>query len=486
MSCACQFLLPGSGNGIRLVEGSGSTGRLEISSTTPWLLTDGETIAWRPVCAVGGLIDNVAAQDGAHMSRVRAVRGLGRFYEAPSSFLYCFSLHPVKRGSGDLGIVPDYQTCCRRCFAWRARDCCWRQRTPQENCASVFGGRTPKAVPKEPDRSERFRGRWRLVRAPFVSVMEVAQLKNRELADQGKRSHDPVGYVYCTPNTGARRLSDNDTASGLASDAGASGDEQVVHERGTYPVVLQEGGGKAEVDFGSSGRRHRHARSLLASLYGTINIPATAPYRCQFRLGDCPYTGPLVGIECFTPPPGSLSIRLFGPNGFPLEPNLCPSPEVCMYYNRVELQVRAPGSASGALVWAPLCAPLDLHLTGPVGDMVCWQVYNYLPGKVRPEFVVTSDPSITGFPLPNPTVAPGTVVQDRGCVTTARRMWLKLCGANSTLPESPPGPPSQGPITMTLRHVESKILIWRCLPPHVREVPCSPSPVSSVLGTNRL
>ncbi|PNH10749.1 hypothetical protein TSOC_002460 [Tetrabaena socialis] len=45
---------PGSKNGVRLVEGSGARGRLEVSSTDGWLTNHEEgAVAWQPVCSTG-------------------------------------------------------------------------------------------------------------------------------------------------------------------------------------------------------------------------------------------------------------------------------------------------------------------------------------------------------------------------------------------------------------------------------------------------
>ncbi|GIM12632.1 hypothetical protein Vretimale_15945 [Volvox reticuliferus] len=315
--CFARGNKPRSGNGIRLVGASGSRGRLEISSTAAWLLAEGEEIAWRPVCAIGGLIDNNVAQIMCKLIGYK----YGRRY---------FSPDVVYRAPPD-GALP-----------------------------SVY---------------------------------------------------DPVGYVYCNPSTGRRRLAGSDPQSD--GEGGGSSAAVNVVETGAETNLFD---GSSSNDFATH-RHHRNARSLLAPLYGNISIPATAPYQCRFRLGDCDYTGPLVGIECFNrkmppapppppsppylppaPPPGSMSIRLMGPNGGPLETNICPSPTFCQYFNRVELQVPHPDGGD-AMIWAPLCSA-PTNFTNAIGNLACWQVYNWPRFARRLDFVVISQASTMGFPIP--------------------------------------------------------------------------------------
>lgn len=52
-----------------------------------------------------------------------------------------------------------------------------------------------------------------------------------------------------------------------------------------------------------------HARKLTAPLRGDVNTPPESPYSCAFRLGECTYDGPLVGIECSSECPDAAAYR---------------------------------------------------------------------------------------------------------------------------------------------------------------------------------
>ncbi|GIL62789.1 hypothetical protein Vafri_16963 [Volvox africanus] len=277
--------------------------------------------------------------------------------------------------------------------------------------------------------------------------------------------YDPVGYVYCNANTRRRRLAGSDPRNEGEGGSSATANRVAVaavaaatvpkesHEHHVNNAKIHLSSQRSETssetgaeitrlydssgsDFTTQHRRRNHARSLLAALYGNISIPDTAPYWCRFRLGDCDYTGPLVGIECSNrrmppapppppsppsappaPPPGSMSIRFIGPNGAPLEANICPSATFCQIFNRVELQVPHPNDGE-SMIWAPLCSA-PRNFTYLIGNVACWQMYNW-PRFARAESVVISQASLNGFPIPqNSTADPITSVPPSSPARTA-------------------------------------------------------------------
>ncbi|KAG2449421.1 hypothetical protein HYH02_005568 [Chlamydomonas schloesseri] len=332
-------------NGIRLVDGSGPKGRLEVSSTDGWLTdyVDG-AVAWRPLCATG-FFDDSMAQVMCEMLDYK----YGRLYYT----------------------------------------------------AKV-------AYPTSYNKSE-------------------------------YASQDPLDFLTCHSNSpptddqfgGRRMLRDSAASSEVAAAAEAlGGDHQHRELRGQQQQ-----------------QQHSHGRSLTAPLRGTVATPPESPYACNFRLGDCTYDGPLVGIECSktefppapppppsppntpsAPPPRSEKLRLIGGSYRTgnVEPNLCNDavdgyPE-CNQYGRVEVQV---SDVSGNLVWAPLCSALDGDEPF-VADVVCKQAFDW-PDKPKPSFYVNGNPLIPGWTIPT------SQVTDRKDFNPAKYTgWATIVGGDVT------------------------------------------------------
>jgi hypothetical protein len=51
-------------------------------------------------------------------------------------------------------------------------------------------------------------------------------------------------------------------------------------------------------DDGSAPGQGVRRRRLLTPLWGSVDHPKDAPFSCQFRKGECEFTGPLAAIEC--------------------------------------------------------------------------------------------------------------------------------------------------------------------------------------------
>ncbi|PNW77966.1 hypothetical protein CHLRE_10g458800v5 [Chlamydomonas reinhardtii] len=326
-------------NGIRLVDGAGPRGRLEVSSTDGWVsgLYDG-SVAWRPLCD-SGVFDDYTAQTMCEMLDYKYGR---KYYTAKVAY------------------------------------------------------------PNSYNKSE-------------------------------YASQDPLDYLSCYSNSpdGARRmLHAGSSASHTLNTAGAAamGEEEGAHRE------LRGGG---------------HARKLTAPLRGDVNTPPESPYSCAFRLGECTYDGPLVGIECSmtefppapppppsppnpppAPPPKSGKIRLIGGSYMPgdIEPNLCNAgsdvwPD-CQGFGRVEVQVP---DAGGNLIWAPLCPAFDGDESF-VADVACKQAFDW-PDKPKPSFFVSGNPLLPGWTIPtspvtnaayfNPAAYTGWASIVGGDVTTA-------------------------------------------------------------------
>ncbi|KAG2433294.1 hypothetical protein HXX76_008361 [Chlamydomonas incerta] len=174
----------------------------------------------------------------------------------------------------------------------------------------------------------------------------------------------------------------------------------------------------SQIDSGPAGGRRLLGRRALLRAFpvGTVDIPADAPYRCEFDYRSqksCDYTGPLVGVECSflefppaPPPPPSppsppdappsrkAALHTYG-SGMgtydPLESNLCvppaadaPDPEAaaeeyaaCTGATRADLVVADPAGGGGE-VFAALCAIDDNEdLALLVADTVCKQNVDY-------------------------------------------------------------------------------------------------------------
>ncbi|KAG2449418.1 hypothetical protein HYH02_005567 [Chlamydomonas schloesseri] len=308
-------LAPREGNGIRLVGGSGSRGRLEVSSLDGWLNEYEEgAVAWRPVCNMVGFDDN----DAQVMCELLGYT-YGRLY---------YSDEVVRRAPNDTATDIDM---------------------PIENLDC-----SPNHAP------------------PATEVV------------------DPTA-------SGGRRLLLHGAASSLRRD-----------------------------------------RALLSSAFrrGTVDIPADAPYRCEFYQRtetSCDYTGPLVGVECALqpfppapPPPPSppsppdappardVLLKVYGngpgtASGGDLESNLCVPPaadaedpqaaadeyDMCRSSTRADMLITEP--ASGQQAFAALCAiDDDYDLALLVANTLCKQMVDY-PSSRYSSYGGTVLPSI---PIP--------------------------------------------------------------------------------------
>eukprot|EP00198_Chlamydomonas_reinhardtii_P009055 XP_001698392.1 predicted protein [Chlamydomonas reinhardtii] len=170
----------------------------------------------------------------------------------------------------------------------------------------------------------------------------------------------------------------------------------------------------SEIDATSGARRLLSRRALRSgAIYtGKVDIPAEASWRCTFALRtekSCDYTGPLVGVECSSPPSRRALLRTYGsgPNTYePLESNLCAPPaedaedpeaaaleyEICTGSTRADLML---AESSGSEVMAALCAiDEDEELAILVADTVCKQMADYSGEKGSSGYLSTVLPSL--------------------------------------------------------------------------------------------
>ncbi|KAG2497018.1 hypothetical protein HYH03_005021 [Edaphochlamys debaryana] len=326
-------------NGIRLVKGKGSKGRLEISSKDQWLVTPGDAkgTAWRPMCDVGSYSDELAQT----MCELLGYKYGRKYYTAA-----------VNSRPYNAAVAAD----------WRTHP----------------------------------------VDYMYCGDVDDTAGHRRLLRDVPRRQH-----------TGAERLG----AEGRAGSGAASSNAML---------------------------RGRTGRDLQSVFFGEVNIPAAAKVSCEFRMGSCNFTGPLAGLECANkpfkplpspspspspsesqpppPPPKQASIRLRGDFAGALdalEPNLCDLGDCS--FGRAEIQVEDP-SKPGELVWAPLCAPLNMSSADWLVDIACKQATGYpdsMPGTI---WHVNGEP---GEPFPVPT---GNVTTPGDFDPAAYPVWASVVG----------------------------------------------------------